>query len=151
MVRKIRKWLFGTAQSNALFDDLTLMKYVFGSCGAVRDFTVLKADIGHLWDAREAHVQDMKDYANVPEEEIDVAVNTGTNWLEFACRSVTSSLRSIDQWYEPYDMKYYKGIWGEKVMTLRFRKHGVHEQDEHVRNNPHKVWDRAERKIKDKS
>ena len=124
------------------------MKYVMGSCGAVHNFTLLKGDIGHLWDASEVHAQDMKDYGNVPGEEIDVAVNTGTNWLEFECRSVSGSLRSIDQWYEPYDMKYYKGLWGKAVMESRFKKQGIYERDEHIRDNPHKVWEKAERGIK---
>ena len=83
------------------------------------------------------------------EEEIEQADGVGTNWLEFECRKVTNSLRSIDQWYDPYDTKYYKGLWGEKYMEYRYKRHGIYEKDEHIRKSPYKVWDRAERGIKE--
>lgn len=145
MVRKIRKWLLGSLKSD-IVDDFSLMKFLFASTGVVEDFELLSGDIGYTWTARDAQAADMILY-KVDGKEVDHALATGTNWLEFQCRMVTTSFRGIDKWYDPYDSKYYKGKWGEKVMAYRFKKYGTRFKDPHVLNGPHKVWDLAHRGI----
>lgn len=143
MVRKMRKWLFGNAASYSIVDDLSLLKYVFGSCGAVRNFTILGGDIGHSWKASDIQAADMKSYGSVSESEVERATSIPTNWLEFQCRMISGSLRSIDQWFEPYDQKYHKGVWGEKVLEHRFKTRGYQERNAHILANPHKVWEQT--------
>ena len=151
VVRKIRKWLFGSISSLNFCDDLTLLKYIFGSSGAVRNFELLKGDIGYTWTANDAQAKDMKAYGQLTDAQIESATDVGTNWLEYQCRLMSCSLRPIDQWLDPYDEKYKKGLWGERVMKHRYKTHGIFEQDELIRQYPHKVWERAERGYKDPS
>eukprot|EP00934_Nitzschia_sp_Nitz4_P000511 Nitzschia sp. Nitz4//scaffold267_size26297//6637//7974//NITZ4_008266-RA/size26297-processed-gene-0.4-mRNA-1//-1//CDS//3329544896//511//frame0 len=146
MARKIRKWLFGSAASYNLVDDMTLMKFVFASCGSIENFTILGGDMGHSWTAGEFHAGDMKTFGTVPEDEIERAISVPTNWLEYQCRLITGSLRPCDRWYEPYDQKYHKGKWGRDVMEHRFNVRGYQETREHLLANPHKVWERIERR-----
>jgi hypothetical protein len=151
MVRKIRKWLFGSINSLKTCDDFTLLKYIFGSSGAVHDFNVLDADIGYTWKANENQTNDMATYGNLSKADLEKATTIGTNWLEFQCRMITSSLRPVDYWYDPYDAKYYKGVWGEKLMEHRCRKYGLVPHDANIRENPHKVWDLAPHGIREVS
>jgi hypothetical protein len=143
MVRKIRKWLFGHSHSYHLFNDMDLLRYVFGSCGAVHNYTTLYGDVGHTWKARPEQSKDMQIYGTLKDSEVKGATKYGTNWLEFQCRLSTGSLRAIDQWYEPYDQNYYKGVWGTKVMDHRYKEHGYYEEDDDVRVRPWVVWDRS--------
>ena len=146
MVRKIRKWLFGSLNSTTAIDDLSLIKYLLGTTGVGKDFVLLHGDIGYTWIARDAQEEDMIDY-DINDKQVDHATVIGTNWLEFQCRMITGQLRPIDFWYDPYDLKYHKGKWGEAALEHRFKKYGTVFKNLHIRNNPHKVWDLALRGI----
>jgi len=146
LLRKIRKWLFGSLKSTSIVDDLSLMKYVFGTTGVVRDFILLHGDIGYTWTSREAQEDDMIDN-EVNDDEIERAAVIGTNWLEFQCRLITGTLRMMDSWYDAYDIRYFKGVWGQAVLEHRFQNYGIRFKDPHVHENPDKVWDLALRGI----
>jgi hypothetical protein len=147
IVRKIRKWLFGHFHSYHSFNDMELLRYVLGSCGAVHNFTTLHGDIGYHWRASEEQAKDMQVYGTIKDSEVQRAVIEGTNWLELQCRLATASLRAIDQWYEPYDLQYYKGKWGLAVMEHRYDSLGHYEESEALRDKPWKVWDRSAKGI----
>jgi hypothetical protein len=146
MIRKIRKWLFGSLKSVDIADDLTLIKFLLGTTGVINNFELLHGDIGYTWIARDAQEEDMIDF-DVDDEQVEHATVIGTNWLEFQCRMITGSLRSMDSWYDPYDLKYHKGKWGEAALEHRFKTYGIRFKNAHVRNSPHKVWDLALRGI----
>ena len=88
----------------------------------------------------------MIDY-DINDKQVDHATVIGTNGLEFQCRMITGQLRPIDFWYDPYDLKYHKGKWGEAALEHRFKKYGTVFKNLHIRNNPHTVWDLSLRGI----
>lgn len=148
IVRKMRKWLFGHFNSYQFFNDIDLVRYVLGSCGAVEpSLTTLHGDIGHHWKASPAQAEDMQIYGTIKDAEVEKAVKIGSTWLEFHSRMATNSLRAIDQWYEPYDQRYHKAKWGKDVMDYRYQETGYYEEDDKIRDQPWKVWDRSVRGI----
>lgn len=145
LVRKIRKWLFGSPKSYDMFNDFALLKYLLGTCGTVNDFQTLDGDIGHTWKASEAQTRDMQSWGGLSDTETQRAASVGMNWLEYECRVLTQSLRPVDHWYDPYDQKYHKASWGEAILVHRYRMHGYYEENDDIRLNPYRVWDESVR------
>jgi hypothetical protein len=147
LVRRIREWLFGHSHSYDLFNDMDLLRYIFGSCGAVHNFNTLHGSIGYHWKASPEVGVDMKVYGSIKDSEVEQASGIGMNWLEFQCRLASGNLRSVDLWYEPYDQRIAKAKWGGEVLTHRYEEHGYYEHDQKVREKPWKVWDRSSRGV----
>jgi len=102
-VRRICEWLYGVpgCKSVGIISDFDLMRLVFASVGTA-DFEFLKVDFGYkrgfsYGDPNTAHLVEA---GILPEHADDWPT---IPWLEHEVRLITSNLRPIDKYYEPYD------------------------------------------------
>ena len=132
-------------KSVGVLSDFDLMRLLFASLGTA-NFDCLQGDIGYKWAARTVFCNDtdarpLVEAGVLPKDEEDDWPTI--TWLEHQVRLITSNLRPIDMYYEPYDQLADKACWGKEVLLLR-RQKSDDEDGENLHEVPWLLWDRKE-------
>ena len=121
-VSRMKRWLFAPRAGDADLSDFDFLRLLFmavGSNSSGNNFdSVFGGDYGHClsWEYdNEELLQQAKDDGAIDEkiEEEDVG---SILWLEYQARLVSSALRPIDRYYQPYNELEEKAEWGERLL-----------------------------------
>ncbi len=148
-IRRIKEWLFGgNNELPRAISDFKFARLLFAFFGTP-NFRALQGSIGHSWRPRFSNFKEHK--FEMPgdddEDEDNHEYNTEVTWLEYQVRLVTSSLRDIDYYYEPFDEIFHKELWGEALIDARESRNreemshfrGINHED--LCQSPWIVWD----------
>ena len=118
-VRRIKEWLFGgfTPLSSGI-SDFSFVRLLF-TCLATPDFQSLEGDVGYSWSPSRSKFKEHTFVTPSDDEESSDDEDDTVTWLEYQARLVTNALRETDFYFEPYDEKELKAMWGKDLLESR--------------------------------